>query len=232
MEENPRESLRVNALGTWTLANLAGRFGVERFVMISSDKAVHPSSVMGATKRVAERLVQSAQQIYPDTLYMAVRFGNVLGSRGSVVPLFEKQIRAGGPVTVTHRDMKRYFMLIPEAVSLVLQAGSMGCGGELFVLDMGEPVNITEMAETLIRLHGHEPYTEVPIVFTGMRPGEKLYEELFYDPDHVDKTGHDKIFLTRLNEETIGLEKTVDELLNPDLGDQAIREGIFSLTAS
>lgn len=232
MEENPRESLRVNALGTWTLANLAGRFGVERFVMISSDKAVHPSSVMGATKRVAERLVQSAQQIYPDTLYMAVRFGNVLGSRGSVVPLFEKQIRAGGPVTVTHRDMKRYFMLIPEAVSLALQAGSMGCGGELFVLDMGEPVNITEMAETLIRLHGHEPYTEVPIVFTGMRPGEKLYEELFYDPDHVDKTGHDKIFLTRLNEETIGLEKTVDELLNPDLGDQTIREGIFSLTAS
>lgn len=229
MEENPRESLRVNALGTWTLANLAGRFGVERLVMISSDKAVHPSSVMGATKRVAERLLQSAQQIYPDTRCITVRFGNVLGSRGSVVPLFEKQIRAGGPVTVTHRDMKRYFMLIPEAVSLVLQAGSMGKGGELFVLDMGEPVNITEMAETLIRLHGHEPYTEVPIVFSGIRSGEKLYEELFYDPDHVGKTGHDKIFLTKLNEESVGLQETVEALLNPILSDESIRKGIFSL---
>lgn len=230
MEDNPREAVRVNAFGTWTLADLAGRFGVERFVMISSDKAVHPSSVMGATKRIAERLVQSTQQVHPETLYMAVRFGNVLGSRGSVVPLFEKQIRAGGPVTVTHRDMKRYFMLIPEAVSLVLQAGSMGRGGELFVLDMGEPVNITEMAETLIRLHGHEPYAEVPIVFTGIRPGEKLYEELFYDPDHVDRTKHDKIFLSRLSPETVALRETIDELLNPSLSDENIREGVFSLS--
>jgi len=229
MEKNPREALRVNALGTWNLARIAGRRGVERFVMISSDKAVHPSSVMGATKRIAERLVQSAQQQYPNTLFMAVRFGNVLGSRGSVVPLFERQIRAGGPVTVTHRDMMRYFMLIPEAVSLVLQAASMGRGGELYVLDMGEPVNITEMAETLIRLHGHEPYTEVPIVFTGVRPGEKLYEELFYDPAHVDRTGHDKIFLTRLSEEAIGLHETVDELMRPGLNDELVRSGIFSL---
>lgn len=229
MEENPRESLRVNALGTWTLANLAGRFGAERLVMISSDKAVNPSSVMGATKRVAERLVQSAVQLYPDTLYMTVRFGNVLGSRGSVVPLFERQIRAGGPVTVTHRNMKRYFMLIPEAVSLVLQAGSMGKGGELFVLDMGEPVCITEMAETLIRLHGHEPYTEVPIVFSGIRSGEKMHEELFYDRDHVDKTGHDKIFLTRLEEESAGLQGAVEELLSQALSDEDLRDGIFSL---
>lgn len=229
METNPREALRVNAFGTWTIADLAGRFACERFVMISSDKAVHPSSVMGATKRIAERLIQTAQQNHPGTLYMAVRFGNVLGSRGSVVPLFERQIRAGGPVTVTHRDMKRYFMLIPEAVSLVLQAGAMGSGGELFVLDMGEPVGITEMAETLIRLHGLEPYTDVPIVFTGMRQGEKLYEELFYDPDHVDETKHGKIFATRLSEEPEDLERAVTALLNPELDDDKVREGVFSL---
>lgn len=214
MEINPRESLRVNALGTWTLSQLAGEFEVQRLVMISSDKAVNPSSVMGATKRIAERLLRQTQEEYPNTSYMAVRFGNVLGSRGSVVPLFEEQIKRGGPVTVTHRDMKRYFMLIPEAVSLVLQAGSMGRGGELYVLDMGEPVNITEMAETLIRLHGYEPNTDIPIVFSGIRPGEKLYEELFYDPDHVEHTGHDKIYLTRLDGEQTQLITKVQELLN------------------
>ena len=214
MEINPRESLRVNALGTWTLSQLAGEFGVRRLVMISSDKAVNPSSVMGATKRIAERLLRQTQEEYPNTSYMAVRFGNVLGSRGSVVPLFEEQIKRGGPVTVTHRDMKRYFMLIPEAVSLVLQAGSMGRGGELYVLDMGEPVNITEMAQTLIRLHGYEPDTDIPIVFSGIRPGEKLYEELFYDPNHVEHTGHDKIYLTRLDGEQTQLITKVQELLN------------------
>ena len=214
MEINPRESLRVNALGTWTLSQLAGEFEVQRLVMISSDKAVNPSSVMGATKRIAERLLRQTQEEYPKTSYMAVRFGNVLGSRGSVVPLFEEQIKRGGPVTVTHRDMKRYFMLIPEAVSLVLQAGSMGRGGELYVLDMGEPVNITEMAQTLIRLHGYEPDTDIPIVFSGIRPGEKLYEELFYDPGHVEHTGHDKIYLTRLDGEQTQLITKVQELLN------------------
>ncbi len=166
MEDNPREALRVNSFGAWNLTTLAGKFGVERMVMISTDKAVHPTSVMGATKRIAERLLFFVQQKYPQTSFMAVRFGNVLGSRGSVVPKFEDQILSGGPVTITHKDMKRYFMLIPEAVSLVLQAGATGKGGELFVLDMGEPVNITEMAETLIRLHGFEPYKDIKIEFT------------------------------------------------------------------
>lgn len=199
MEDNPREALRVNALGTWTLAELAGRYNVGRFVMISTDKAVNPVSIMGATKRVAERLLLAAQRNYKTTRYMAVRFGNVLGSRGSVVPKFERQIETGGPVTVTHKDMKRYFMLIPEAVALVLQAGAMSGGGELFVLDMGEPVNIADMARTLIRLHGYEPGVDIEIVYTGMRPGEKLYEELFYDTKHVNRTSHEKIYLSRIS---------------------------------
>jgi FlaA1/EpsC-like NDP-sugar epimerase len=231
MEDNPREALRVNALGSWTLSELAGLSGTERFVMISSDKAVRPSSVMGATKRAAERLVSRAWKTHPGTRYMTVRFGNVLGSRGSVVPLFERQIKRGGPVTVTHRDMTRYFMLIPEAVSLVLQAGSMGNGGELFMLDMGDPVNITEMAETLIRLHGREPYGDVPIVFTGIRPGEKLFEELFYDPDHVDRTGHDKIFLSRIDEHGgLQIDKVL-AILDEGLDEKSVRDGIFSLGA-
>ena len=194
MESSPREALRVNGLGTRTLARAAGEAGVERMVLISTDKAVNPSSVMGATKRVAERMLEQAQHRYPGTAYMAVRFGNVLGSRGSVIPKFEEQIAAGGPVTVTAPGMRRYFMLIPEAVSLVIQAGAMGQGGDLFVLDMGEPVVITEMAELLIRLYGYEPHRDIPIVFTGIRPGEKLEEELFYDPASVHPTRHPKIF--------------------------------------
>jgi FlaA1/EpsC-like NDP-sugar epimerase len=229
MEENPREALRVNALGTWTAADAAGRLGAERFVMISTDKAVHPSSVMGATKRIAERLLRNAQESHPGTRFIAVRFGNVLGSRGSVVPLFERQIARGGPVTVTHPDMRRYFMLIPEAVSLVLQAATMGCGGELYVLDMGEPVNIAEMAEMLIRLHGHEPHADIGIEFTGVRPGEKLFEELFYDPAHVDRTSHDKIFLSALNREKENLIRDVEGILGARLGDAALRDAIFSL---
>ncbi|MDR1917079.1 MAG: polysaccharide biosynthesis protein [Synergistaceae bacterium] len=229
MEENPREALRVNALGTWTIADTAGRHGVERFVMISTDKAVRPSSVMGATKRIAERLLRNAQETHEASRFIAVRFGNVLGSRGSVVPLFEKQIARGGPVTVTHPDMRRYFMLIPEAVSLVLQAASMGRGGELYVLDMGEPVNIAEMAEMLIRLHGHEPYTDIRIEFTGVRPGEKLFEELFYDPAHVDRTSHDKIFLSILGRENGNLISEVESILALRQGDAALREAIFSL---
>jgi FlaA1/EpsC-like NDP-sugar epimerase len=229
MEENPREAFRVNALGTWVLSELAGLYGTERFVMISSDKAVRPSSVMGATKRAAERLLLGAWRSHPDTRYITVRFGNVLGSRGSVVPLFERQIKAGGPVTVTHRDMTRYFMLIPEAVSLVLQAGSMGCGGELYVLDMGEPVNITEMAETLIRLHGREPYRDIQIAFTGVRPGEKLTEELFYDPDNVGRTGHDKIFLSRIDEDKPLFHDAVQSTLDENLDEESIRRAIFAL---
>jgi len=229
MEEAPREALRVNGRGTWTLARLAGEHGAERMVMISTDKAVRPSSVMGASKRLAERLLETAQRRNPGTAYMAVRFGNVLGSRGSVVPKFEEQILRGGPLTVTHPEMRRYFMLIPEAVSLVLQAGSMGEGGELYVLDMGEPVRIVEMAETLIRLHGHEPYSEIPIVFTGIRPGEKLFEELFFDPDHVDRTAHEKIFRTRFrNGADDSLPDRVEELLH-GASPQTIREALFGL---
>ena len=233
MEDNPRESLRVNSYGTWNLAELCGRYNVQRMVMISTDKAVHPTSIMGATKRIAEKLLLSVQQEYPQTKYMAVRFGNVLGSRGSVVPKFEKQIEKGGPVTVTHPDMKRYFMLIPEAVSLVLQAGSMGNGGELFVLDMGEPVNIAEMAETLIRLHGHEPYKDIKIEFTGIRPGEKLYEELFYDPDHVDTTASEKIYLSKFSPEKESLLPKVEALLKDSaegsLSEAELKAAIFQL---
>ncbi len=233
MEDNPREALRVNSFGTWNIASLAGKYGVERFVMISTDKAVHPTSVMGATKRIAERLLLSAQKEYPNTNYMAVRFGNVLGSRGSVVPKFERQIAAGGPVTVTHPDMKRYFMLIPEAVSLVLQAGTMGDGGELFVLDMGEPVKISDMAETLIRLHGYELYRDIDIQYTGIRPGEKLYEELFYDPSHVDMTAHSKIFKAKFTPEEASIFPQVEEILRKaeigEISDANLKETILSL---
>lgn len=233
MEENPAEALRVNAQGTWNMAELAGMYGTERFVMISTDKAVHPSSVMGATKRIAERLLFGVQKNHPRTKYMAVRFGNVLGSRGSVVPKFERQIAAGGPVTVTHPEMKRYFMLIPEAVSLVLQAGAMGKGGELFALDMGDPVNIAEMAETLIRLHGYDPGRDIRIKYTGIRKGEKLYEELFYDPQRADRTAHPKIFMTRITPETVNLMPLVADILREaaegSLSVSGLKESIFAL---
>ncbi|HQF91667.1 MAG TPA: nucleoside-diphosphate sugar epimerase/dehydratase [Synergistaceae bacterium] len=223
MEHNAREALRVNALGGWTVARLAGEYGAERVVMISTDKAVNPTNVMGATKRVAELLLQEAQEAYPGTAYMAVRFGNVLGSRGSVVPKFEQQIAAGGPLTVTDPEMRRYFMLIPEAVSLVLQAGSLGRGGELFVLDMGDPVRIVDLAEMIIRLHGLRPGVDIPIVFSGLRPGEKLFEELFYDPKSVSRTSHDKIFFTHLGGlQGAKLSQAVEEGLGGD--DPGVRE--------
>ncbi|GHV35542.1 polysaccharide biosynthesis protein CapD [Synergistales bacterium] len=198
MEPCVREALRVNTFGTLTVSRLAGESGAKRLVMISTDKAVRPSSVMGASKRAAERALGEVQDKFKNTAYMAVRFGNVLGSRGSVVPKFEEQIAAGGPVTITDPSMKRYFMLIPEAVSLVIQAGAIGRGGELFVLDMGEPVLISEMAEMLIRLHGHEPGRDIKIVCTGIRPGEKLFEELFYDPASVRRTSNPKVFESTL----------------------------------
>ncbi len=198
MEMNPRESMRVNAGGTLTVARLAGRYGAEKMVLISTDKAVNPTSVMGASKRVAEMVLHEVGRDYAKTAFMAVRFGNVLGSRGSVIPKFEDQISSGLPVTVTHPEMRRYFMLIPEAVNLVLQSAALGTGGELFVLDMGDPVRIVDMAEMLIRLHGYEPYRDVPIVFTGIRRGEKLFEELFYDPSRVQTTAHEKIFVSNL----------------------------------
>lgn len=210
MEYSPREAMRVNDLGTRTVALYAGKFNAERMVMISTDKAVNPSSIMGATKRLAEKILEREQRIYPETKYMAVRFGNVLGSRGSVIPKFERQIMAGGPVTVTHPDMKRYFMLIPEAVSLVIQAGALGHGGELFVLDMGEPVVIREMAELLIRLCGYEPYKDINIIYTGIRPGEKLYEELFYDENSVNSTLHPKIFVSKIKHGDTSCDVDID----------------------
>lgn len=227
MEPCVREALRVNAFGTLTVSRLAGESGAKRLVMISTDKAVRPSSVMGASKRAAERVLGEVQGEFPDTAYMAVRFGNVLGSRGSVVPKFEEQIAAGGPVTVTDPAMKRYFMLIPEAVSLVIQAGAIGRGGELFVLDMGEPVLISEMAEMLIRLHGHEPGRDIKIVYTGMRPGEKLFEELFYDLASVRRTSNPKVFESALKlrdgEQSV-LRRLSQSLAYPSKAPELLRE--------
>jgi FlaA1/EpsC-like NDP-sugar epimerase len=196
IEWNPGEAIKNNVVGTKTIADLAHRYEVGEFVMISTDKAVNPTSIMGASKRIAEIYVQALSQ-RSATRFVAVRFGNVLGSAGSVIPTFKQQIARGGPVTVTHPDMKRYFMTIPEACQLVLQAATMGEGGEIFILDMGEPVKIVDLARTLIGLSGLAP-GDVEIQFTGMRPGEKLYEELALKDESVKKTRHPKIFIGRL----------------------------------
>lgn len=193
MESFPQEAIKVNIGGTRLLARLACEHEVDKFVLISTDKAVNPTNVMGATKRVAEEICLSYNDLCI-TQFIAVRFGNVLGSRGSVVPLFIDQIKNGGPVTITDPEVTRYFMTIPEAVLLVMQAGSMGEGGEVYVLDMGEPVKILDMAHELIRLHGLEPNKDIPIVFSGLRPGEKMYEELLNAEEGVDKTSHKRIF--------------------------------------
>ncbi len=196
MEWNPGEAVKNNVFGTKTLADLADRYGVQRFVMISTDKAVNPTSVMGVSKRVAEIYVQALSQ-RSRTRFVTVRFGNVLGSAGSVIPIFQEQIANGGPVTVTHPHMKRYFMTIPEASQLVLQAGTMGEGGEIFILDMGEPVRIADLARDLITLSGLKPEVDVEIRYTGVRPGEKLFEELSVDSENTDRTKHPKIFVGR-----------------------------------
>ncbi|MBP7865751.1 MAG: polysaccharide biosynthesis protein [Acidobacteria bacterium] len=196
MEAFPEEALETNAGGTHTLGRAALVHGVERFVNISTDKAVNPTSVMGASKRLAEAVCSTLNAL-DGTRFVSVRFGNVLASRGSVVPLFLDQIRRGGPVTVTHPEMSRYFMTIPEAVNLVFQAAAMGAGGEVFVLDMGEPVKILKLAEDLIRLNGMEPREDIPIAFTGLRPGEKLFEELLTAEEGTVSTSHAKVFVAR-----------------------------------
>ena len=197
MEIQPDEAVRNNVFGTKNVVEAAHQFKAEMFILISTDKAINPTSVMGATKRVAELILQNMNR-NSKTIYAAVRFGNVLGSRGSVVPLFQRQIRAGGPVTITHPEMKRYFMTIPEAVQLVLQAGSMAKGGEVFVLDMGEPVKIYDMACTLIELAGLRPHKDIEINFTGLRPGEKLFEELLSAEEGTSATTHQKIFCANI----------------------------------
>ncbi|MEA2083987.1 MAG: nucleoside-diphosphate sugar epimerase/dehydratase [Thermodesulfobacteriota bacterium] len=195
LERNPAEGVSNNIFGTGIVADAADRFGAERFVMVSTDKAVNPANVMGTTKRVAEIYCQNLDS-RSNTRYITTRFGNVLGSTGSVVPLFEEQIRNGGPVTVTHPEITRYFMTIPEAVGLVLQAGSMGKGGEIFVLEMGEAVLIRELAEQMIRLSGLEPGKDIQIVFNGLRPGEKLHEQIFHEEENLRGTTHPKLRLS------------------------------------
>lgn len=195
METNPEEAVKNNIIGTYNVSTLSDLYKAEKFVLISTDKAVNPTNVMGATKRCCEMIVQDMSQNSKVTQFITVRFGNVLGSNGSVIPLFEKQIKKGGPVTVTHPDIIRFFMTIPEAVSLILQAAAQANGGEIFVLDMGEPVKILTLAENLIKQHGKRPYKDIKIEFVGLRPGEKLYEELLMDEEGLKSTENKKIFI-------------------------------------
>lgn len=217
VEENIIEGIRNNVLGTKVVADAAVKFGVSAFVQVSTDKTVNPTNIMGASKRIAEIYCQTLNN-HTNTHFITTRFGNVLGSAGSVVPLFEKQIKEGGPVTVTHPDITRFFMTIPEAASLILQAGAMGKGGEIYVLDMGEPVKILDLAENMIRLSGFEPGQDIRIEFIGLRPGEKMHEELFYDKEELVGTGHPKLMLatciagewSALQNELLELQKAVE----------------------
>lgn len=223
MEHQPEEAIYNNVFGSYNVGDLAGRYHCERLVLISTDKAVNPTSVMGATKRVTEMVMQALNLRYPETKYVAVRFGNVLGSRGSVVPLFKKQIAAGGPLTVTDPEMKRYFMTIPEASKLVLSAAALGDGGEVFVLNMGEPVKIVDLARNMIRLSGLVPDKDIQIKFTGLRPGEKLFEELLAAEDGTVSTDNKLIFkaVIKAPDETVFWER-IKELIQCEEADRCI----------
>jgi FlaA1/EpsC-like NDP-sugar epimerase len=225
MEDNVSEAITNNVLGTRNIAELSAEYGTEHLVLISTDKAVRPTNVMGATKRIAEQIVQEIAESSGRN-FVAVRFGNVLGSRGSVVPTFLRQIQSGGPVTVTHSEMRRYFMTIPEAVQLVLQAGAIGKGGEVFVLNMGEPVRILDLAKDLIRLSGLEVGSDIEIRFSGTRPGEKLYEELFFDSESALPTDHPKVLRAKNGALPTGLSTLVDllvEAASRGWGDEQLR---------
>ena len=212
MEDSPKEAIKNNVFGTLNVAKIASKYNVNRFVLISTDKAVNPTNIMGATKRLCEMIIQAMDK-QSKTEFVAVRFGNVLGSNGSVIPLFKKQIANGGPVTVTHKKITRYFMLIPEAAQLVLQAGCFAKGGEIFVLDMGKPVKIYDLAYDLIKLSGFEPNVDIKIEVTGLRPGEKLYEELLMSEEGLKNTSHNKIYIGKPTFESMDvLQKKLDEL--------------------
>jgi FlaA1/EpsC-like NDP-sugar epimerase len=213
MEANPLEAIKNNILGTRNVAETSAKWGVEKFVMISTDKAVKPINVMGASKRIAELICQGMNQ-NQKTKYVTVRFGNVLNSAGSVIPLFKDQIARGGPLTVTHPETTRYFMSIPEATQLVLQAGAMGMGGEIYVLDMGEPIRINNLAMDMVRLMGLKIGEDIDIVYSGLRPGEKIHEELVTDEEEVESTPHEKIMMVKSPPfDWIALEKEIEELV-------------------
>ena len=212
MEANPYEAILTNVWGSYNVASLADKYGVEKFVMISTDKAVNPTNVMGATKRIAEISVIAFNKI-SSTNYIVTRFGNVLGSNGSVIPLFERQIKNGGPITLTHPEITRYFMTIPEACQLVQEAGIMGSGGEVFVFDMGKPIKIIDLAKQMIRLKGLEYPGDIDIKIVGLRPGEKIYEELLANDENTEKTHHEKIMIAKVNTNDVLEKKKKIEML-------------------
>ena len=232
-EAFPWEAIKTNVFGTTNLVKLSLEHNIEKFVLVSTDKAVKPINVMGATKRLAELICQGADNSY-STRFMAVRFGNVLGSSGSVIPIFQEQIKAGGPVTITDPDMERYFMSVPEAAQLIIQAGSIGKGGEVFALDMGQPIKILDIANELIRLSGLEPDIDIPISFIGARPGEKQFEELIHDTETVQKTLHDKILEIRPTLTTGTIKDITDRIMagalnGHEFDNNEIRESLSSL---